>query len=151
MKKGFTLIELLVVLAIIGILAAMIIASLSGARARARDAQRKSDLRQIKSALEQYFQDHNQQYPSDLSELTSGTPPYIKAVPTDPSTGASYSYTVVNSGEGCVSGSAPCYSVSANLENNNEAVTAGVTAGPGGGNGVYDAGGGDKYFQVSND
>jgi len=53
-NKGFTLIELLVVIAVIGILAAVILASLNSARAKARDARRRADLRQIAVALELY-------------------------------------------------------------------------------------------------
>jgi general secretion pathway protein G len=57
MKKGFTLIELLVVIAIIGMLSALLVPNFMGARERARDAQRKSDLKQIQKALEMYRQD----------------------------------------------------------------------------------------------
>jgi len=56
-KKGFTLIELLVVISIIGVLATLIIANFNAARERARDVQRKSDLRQIKTALRLYYND----------------------------------------------------------------------------------------------
>jgi len=67
-QKGFTLIELLVVIAIIGILASVVLASLNSARARARDAKRLSDLKQIQTALNLYYADYGA-YPS-----TVGTP-----------------------------------------------------------------------------
>lgn len=51
-SKGFTLIELLISITIIGILAALIIISVAGAKNRARDVKRKSDLDAIKVALE---------------------------------------------------------------------------------------------------
>ena len=62
-RKGFTLIELLVVIAIIGILSSVVLASLSTARQKSRDAKRISDLGQVQLALELYF-DKVQSYPS---------------------------------------------------------------------------------------
>lgn len=59
MKKGFTLIELLVVVAIIGILSAIVLSSLSDARAKARDTRRKADLNSIKTALFMYHLDND--------------------------------------------------------------------------------------------
>ncbi len=96
-NKGFTLIELLVVIAIIGILSGIVMASLSGARAKSRDAKRISDIAQIQLALEQYF-DRCHIYPSslvldttDCSYANLGT--YISKIPTDPSVN-SYIYEV---------------------------------------------------------
>ncbi|MCX6806958.1 MAG: type II secretion system protein [Candidatus Berkelbacteria bacterium] len=106
MKKGFTLIELLVVIAIIGILAAMILASISGARAKARDADKKNSLRQVKTALELYAQDNSDVYPNaggaattwaqmkTALEATTGGGPWMKIVP---AAGSVYTY-VTNAG-----------------------------------------------------
>jgi type II secretion system protein G len=62
-KRGFTLIELLVVISIISLLAAIIFANVSAARARARDSVRKAQLKTLQTALEAYYVDHNA-YPS---------------------------------------------------------------------------------------
>jgi len=62
-KKGFTLIELLVVIAIIAILSAIGLVALNGAREKARDAQRRSDIAQIRTALSLYYDDHGSTYP----------------------------------------------------------------------------------------
>jgi prepilin-type N-terminal cleavage/methylation domain-containing protein len=53
-KNGFTLIELLVVISIIGVLSGMVLVAMTGARERARDARRVSDMRQIITALQVY-------------------------------------------------------------------------------------------------
>jgi len=63
LKEGFTLIELLVVIAIISLLSSIILSNLNEVRAKARDAVRISDLRQIRIALELFFDD-NRTYPS---------------------------------------------------------------------------------------
>lgn len=58
-KKGFTLIELLVVIAIIGLLSTLAVVSLNNARQKARDAKRISDVKQVQTALELFYNDQN--------------------------------------------------------------------------------------------
>jgi prepilin-type N-terminal cleavage/methylation domain-containing protein len=60
---GFTLIELLVVISIIAVLIGLTTANFLGARGRARDAKRKSDLMETKNALRLYYNDY-QSYPA---------------------------------------------------------------------------------------
>ena len=62
-KKGFTLMELLIVVAIIGILSSIVLASLNAARMKSRDAKRYSDIKQIQTALELYYNE-NGRYPT---------------------------------------------------------------------------------------
>ncbi len=83
LKKGFTLIELLVVISIISILVAVGATSYQRAVKVSRDSKRKTDLEQIRQALETY-RSENSVYPSSStweSDLLNG---YIATIPTDP-------------------------------------------------------------------
>ena len=53
--RGFTLIELLVVIAIIGLLSAVVLASLNAARAKGADAAAKSGLASARTQAELYY------------------------------------------------------------------------------------------------
>jgi len=89
--KAFTLIELLIVITIIGILAVALVPRISQGPARARDVARKADLQNISNALELLYSDTGS-YPTALSSITN----YMSAVPNDPSTSASYTYTKIS-------------------------------------------------------
>lgn len=54
-SQGFTLIELLVVIAIIGVLSAVVLASLNTARTKGNDAAIQSDLSTVKTEAEIYY------------------------------------------------------------------------------------------------
>jgi len=105
-SKGFTLIELLVVIAIIGVLAAVVIVNLNVARAKSRDARRKSDLDSMRTALEMYS-DRNGRYPVNSNWQTSApgiwindtsipsiplVPEFISVLPLDPKNVNPYYY-----------------------------------------------------------
>jgi type II secretion system protein G len=115
MKKGFTLIELLIVISILGILAVVGVGAFRSSQMKGRDAQRKSDLKQLSNALELYYQDHRE-YPDavttriagcpstsngacdwGIESFTDGNTVYFKTVPTDPTQTYNYVYVVDSS------------------------------------------------------
>ena len=68
-SKGFTLIELLVVVAIIALLAATILASLGGARTKARVSRAKSEMSSMRAQAELYYNNHSFTYGGDDANL----------------------------------------------------------------------------------
>lgn len=101
-RRGFTLIELLVVIAIIGLLSTLAVVSLNSARQKSRDSARVTNVKQMQTALELYYNDNNG-YPSALTGLV---PTYMAAIPTAPTPvdgtctalQNTYTYTQVSSG-----------------------------------------------------
>ena len=71
-RRGFTLIELLVVIAIIAILAAILFPVFARARAKARQANCVSNLKQLGLALGMYASDYDEAMP--LWSLVGGNP-----------------------------------------------------------------------------
>ncbi|MBI3282558.1 prepilin-type N-terminal cleavage/methylation domain-containing protein [Candidatus Curtissbacteria bacterium] len=134
--KGFTLIELLIVITILGILAGLTLVSYSGTQERARDSKRKQELDAIKKALELAKQDSTGQYyypactsytagacnlttgTATIPDLTAGTSPYIKTLPTDPKTTVGYKY--IPTPANCASNLCTDYTLAACLENGND-------------------------------
>ncbi len=111
--RAFTLIELLVVIAIIGLLSTIAVVSLSNSRSKARDAKRVADFKQIKTALDLYFDETGAYptcgqacpatcdcvsvaYPGGSFTAMEIKPNYLSNIPVDPiNTGTPYAYYYV--------------------------------------------------------
>jgi len=97
-NNAFTLIELLVAITIIAIIVTISIFGLQGARESARDARRKSDLGELKAALELFRSDvgrypRSSEFPSAGGSLSNAGNVYLSSVPADPQgSGRRYSY-----------------------------------------------------------
>lgn len=88
LQKGFTLIELMVVLTLMGILATIALPKLESTITRARESVLKSDLYQMREAIDGYYTDYGK-YPDQLEDLVNGTEPsrsYLRSIPKDPFT-----------------------------------------------------------------
>lgn len=131
--KAFTFIELLVVLGIIAVIATFAISTFRGAGEKARDAERKSDLKNIQTALRIYYNTYNT-YPANPAATdyrmsacgsactnacpwnnawSCGTTVYMASLPGDPKSGnPAYRYTQINSDN---------YTLQACLERTNDA------------------------------
>ena len=126
-QSGFTLLELLIVIVIIGILALLIIPNISSAPKKARDTQRKTDLRAAQKALEEYYVS-NQAYPiatgnitTTLAPLSTGTAPPLKTIPNDPKNVSPYLYNYTST-------DGQNYTLTACLENGGDQGTATAAA-----------------------
>ena len=71
-RSGFTLIELLVVIAVIGILSTIGLVAFNSAREKARDAVRKSDIKQLSIGLALYYDANDSTYPDSFSGHAAG-------------------------------------------------------------------------------
>ena len=87
---GFTLLELVVVMAVIALLSTIGLNSYGAVQKRARDAKRKTDIRAVQSALEQYYSACGYNYPPPVgnfyNSINCASPPIsiMPTVPIDP-------------------------------------------------------------------
>ncbi len=92
--KGFSLIEILLVIAILAVISTIGAVSFSSIRNKSEDAKRKTDVGEIRSALEQY-KSINNRYPTPNITITMGlefgtaglldaSHTYMSKIPQDP-------------------------------------------------------------------
>lgn len=90
-SAGFSLLELLVVVSIIGIIISMLAVSFGTAQIKARDSKRRSDIKALQNAFEQYYA-KNVGYNATCANMQTGE--FLPAgAPTDPLTGTAFTCT----------------------------------------------------------
>lgn len=78
-SKGFTIIELLIVVSIIGVLSAVVLASVGDVRDKAYQARAESETKSFREALQLYMSDHGNP-PADVSRgIPSGLESYLSS------------------------------------------------------------------------
>jgi prepilin-type N-terminal cleavage/methylation domain-containing protein len=92
--RGFTLIELLVVMVIIGTLLSIAVPRYFHTLRRAKETVLHQDLAILRESIDKYYADLGQ-YPETLEALAEKR--YVRAVPVDPFTQVSDSWTLVPS------------------------------------------------------
>ena len=118
---GFTLIELLVVISIIGLLAGLALVSFSGSQKQARDTQRKNDLKQYQTVLENFANYNNSFFSSRTGDniqaaTTLCTDLGLSECPADPKDGTTYRYFYQSDGSDGGTADATVYVLYATLE-----------------------------------
>lgn len=79
-QRGFTLVELLIVVIILAILAAIVVPQFGSSTEDARAATLKSDLANLRDAIELYYHQHNGNYPGAVDETDGVGAPSDAAV-----------------------------------------------------------------------
>lgn len=103
-QQGWTLTELLIAVAIIAIIAVLFL--LTNWRLqilRGYDARRKADLANIRTAFEEYYNDHDCYPVASILNNCGGTDlaPYLAKIPCDPATRQPYLYVPVDENDLC--------------------------------------------------
>jgi prepilin-type N-terminal cleavage/methylation domain-containing protein len=153
--SGFTLIELVIVIGVITVLAGglLIVLNPLAQLGKARDAQRKNDLHQIKLLLEQYYNDHQRyppiaaskcfapntlpncydfSYPKSTAWIPELVPGYTQKLPLDPINNNNFPWDLPDSSPrysyfyGDVSADGKHYDLGARLENPNDPQRCGL-------------------------
>lgn len=124
-NSGFTLIELLVAMGIMAVLTGMAIFNFNQSRVRARDVQRKNDIKQLQTALELYKNDSSL-YPveTDFQTLLMDAA-YTKSVFRDPRSAEWSDYRYIHD----PAGDLKTYYLQACLENTADSSKATVASG----------------------
>jgi prepilin-type N-terminal cleavage/methylation domain-containing protein len=99
--RGFTIVELLIVIVVIGILAGLVFVQFNNVQGKARDSERKADIRLIESKLAEFRSDTGG-YPAALADLTD-VPAEALAGPKTNET-----YTYAPTPNGCTTAAADC-------------------------------------------
>ena len=147
LNKGFTLAELLIVVAVMLVLAATVFMGVIVQISKAKDAKRKADLDQLKTAMVDFFGDYGR-FPreDELPACGAKFDRYLNGFPCDPVTGKPYIYVRAVSGTwfklytrlawkqdpvvtqiGCQSGCGPGNAYNYGVSSDNVKVGEGVT------------------------